>query len=215
MIPSQIVSMARKLRPELESYLVEPQGGGVLLSELLLFLSCCEVMGVRHIVESGRKYGYSTSIFCEWASRRDAKVASVEWTPIRSVDEAIRDKYGWHISLLCGDGHKLISKLVTEKSALLMDGPKGYEAVEMIAELKPLFGAVHDIPKFSSGDTPSVYRRDIEELFPNALWSDDDAWLEEFAEMDRPYWSYGNNYRSREEMTRNAFTLCILPGVPL
>lgn len=77
---------------------------------------------------------------------------------------------------------------------------------------KVCFASIHDVCLLQHDNEPNQFRQRIEREHPNAVFSDHPDWLAEYAEMDRPYWSWGNNYKSREEMTRHSFTLCVIPG---
>lgn len=209
MIDESIYCMARIVRPELESYGIGPKDGGILPSEMLLLLSVMEIKGVKHIVESGRRNGYSTSILAHWARRRGIVVDSVEFSPVREVDEALKAEFGRTLRLHKGDGAALVPQMATGESAALMDGPKGIGALNVGEKLKVPVWAIHDVHRRCEGGKTNPVRTAAEKRFPMAIYSDDPDWIAEFGEMDREHW-ITKGYGNRSEMTAVGFTLMVV-----
>jgi hypothetical protein len=97
---------------------------GMFFSELFLFLQVCEQKGVTLILESGVSRGVSTRVL---NALMPTKVISVSWRePIEPLPDA---------DIRIGDGMKIIPQLIAEYHdetiGVLLDGPKGEEALAL------------------------------------------------------------------------------------
>lgn len=208
---SELIAVAKDIRPLFESFDVKPVAGGILASEMLLFLAAVKYHGIRNVIESGRRNGYSTAILGECIERcKLLSVASIEIDPIEAVDDALEMKYR-HLALVKGDGEREVPKMYARMSlptALLLDGPKGPKAANLADRCNPPLFAIHDCHRWHEGGVENPWRKEAERRYPNAIFSDDDLWLEEFCDLDRDHWR--KDYSSRAEMTAAGLTLMVV-----
>lgn len=173
----------------------------------------CDAQNISLVIESGRSNGYSTE--CLGHDRHSFKAISIEISPREEQDERIAK--ACDVTLLTGNGVSMIrfltSQYSTDRIALLLDGPKGSQALQLFDKVKKhiAFAAFHDISKKIEHpgelvDNPS------RPLFENrgAWFTDNEAFLDEWAWMDKHAWS--DKYKSREAMTYAGFTLAFLEG---
>jgi hypothetical protein len=111
--------------------------GAIYPCELAFFIGTCLTRQVRVVVESGRQDGYSTEILGRFAQRHDVDVVSVdmEIEPHRARECRGRLQ-GLPVELLVGDAYDLVGRKIdtlADTTALLVDGPKGWAALSMIA----------------------------------------------------------------------------------
>jgi hypothetical protein len=184
---------------------IEHQPAGMLPSEMMLFTSLCLDQGVSLVVESGRKFGYSTEILCCWLGRWAVK--SVEREPQAVRDAELRQRYP-AVHLAVGESANHVSRWVREagcRVALLLDGPKGEPAYAIGDSLRKhlAFFAIHDV------------------LLDSPLWgvtvgqtrfnTKDADWTRRWRLVDDAAVHKGG-YSSREEMTAQGFGLAVFPG---
>lgn len=208
---SELIAVGKEIRPLFESFDVKPVDGGILASEMLLFLASVKHFGIRNVIESGRRNGYSTAILGECIERcLLLSLASIEIDPIAEVDDVLEMKYR-HLALIKGDGERDVPKMYSRMSlptALLLDGPKGPKAANLADRCNPPLFAIHDCHRWSGSGVENPWRKEAEKRYPNAIFSDDDLWLEEFSDLDIPHWK--RDYSSRSEMTAAGFTLMVV-----
>lgn len=162
---------------------------GIFNSEMLLFISLTNYFGVKLIIESGRANGQSTKVIAENFNKLEYKIYSIEYNRYSSdVKHSFnRLKQYKNVNLLFGDSFELLSKLITEKCCILIDGPKGTAAINLAIEcLKdPLVKAVfiHDMSK----DSP--HRTWVEKIFLNCFFTDDNDYVNKFKILDKSCWN--------------------------
>ncbi len=112
--------------------------GAIFPCELAFFLAACRLHQVEAIIESGRQDGYSTEILGRFGQRHHVDVYSIdmEIDPIRA--EQCRNRLqNLPLQLLKGNAYDLLGRkvdaLVGRRTALLIDGPKSWSALSMIA----------------------------------------------------------------------------------
>lgn len=208
----ELIDVARGIRPDFEEFGIKPVPGGILASEMLLFLAACKHYGIKNVVESGRRNGYSTMVIGECQNRCWLTgFYSIEIDPDDSVDDLIHEKYTY-AKLVKGDGERDMATYYGKferPTALLLDGPKGPRAAAVADAINPPLFAIHDCHRYHAGHKANPWREQAERRYKNAMFSDDDLWLEEFSDLDREHWS--EEYNSREEMTAAGFTLMVVP----
>lgn len=181
---------------------------GILNSEMALILVTCRELGIKVMIESGRARGQSTYILAKYLP--DVIVHSVEARPGPDTEFGIARLAGMpNVALHTGDGGVLLPKLASASdlpTAILLDGPKGERAVNVLAECFAYphvrVGFIHDMRRLDYG-APSPHRAAAVNRFPNAAFSDDGIadhlkWLDDasdgapFGEAhERQYGSYG------------------------
>jgi hypothetical protein len=167
---------------EMESIASEPyEPRGILHSEMALIIHTCRRLGVRRVIESGRARGQSTYMLAKYLP--DANIHSVELRD--HPDEAIaRDRLAPYpnVALYCGDGAVLLPEAARAfdshkgPTALLLDGPKGEAAVNILEECfrypHVVVGFIHDMRRLDHGG-PSPHRAVAVERLPDHRFSDD------------------------------------------
>lgn len=121
---------------------VEPQHAAILPSEMLMFCEACLRAGVTYVIESGRRYGYSTEVLCQFPEWR---VTSIESGPEADFDQRLR-KYD-QLKMVTGYTQSELSSLWSkEPTAVLLDGPKGMIAYEIFKQNRgrAVVWAIHD-----------------------------------------------------------------------
>lgn len=166
---------------------------GVFNSELLLFISVVELLEPDRIVESGRARGHSTKVLAEYFKDRDIDIISIEQVRGSDDDEIARDKLAGHerVELLYGDSREIIDSELESSTVVLIDGPKGDEALKMTLDLlkqdEPEAVFIHDLHR-------NTLHRDLSELLFNyTYFSDDEAFVEKFRHLDEPCWEHLDN----------------------
>ena len=166
---------------------VPPQQDAILPSEMLLFCRTCLSCGVRHVIESGRKYGYSTEVLCQF----DWRVSSIECSPDNESDARL-SRYG-NLQMIHGMAENTIKQLFSDKpTAVLLDGPKGLVALSIMQKLWQYAAvwAIHDV-------YCGTKIRDELGKYDGVTFSDDSVHLSQFGAMDvdalrlRGYTSHG------------------------
>lgn len=123
----------------LESGLVEQWvDGAIFPCELAFFLATCRVRRVVAVIESGRQDGYSTEILARFGQRFGVAIYSIDLELDRERAQRCRARLvGLPINLLTGDAYEIVGRqvdaLAGRTTALLVDGPKGWAALSMIA----------------------------------------------------------------------------------
>ena len=135
------MSAAARQLDKFRSILCKYEERGILNSEMLAICSLCEELGVSAIVESGRARGYSTGILAKYFKDRPLRIISIDWEKakwfIGADDKFAKESLAPYknVELLYGNSVKLmpalVKKLKNERVAILMDGPKGKEAVDL------------------------------------------------------------------------------------
>jgi predicted O-methyltransferase YrrM len=115
--------------------------GAIFPSEMALFIQLCDETGVDGIVESGRQDGYSTGLLALYGERKEIPVVSVDYEDVAYAErtEACRTRLRRFSRLRLDVGDALerfpavLRGLKAQRIALLVDGPKGHEAIYLSA----------------------------------------------------------------------------------
>ncbi len=161
---------------------------GILHSEMLAVCGVCEALDVDVIIESGRCRGQSTLVLARYFERSDCEIVSVELERDENADfaEARLASFA-NVELLFGDSGRVLPELIERfagrRIALLIDGPKGIEALNLVHKafaLSPDVAAafVHDMRI----DTP---QRAAVAGYPfRAFHTDDEQYRRAFERLD-------------------------------
>lgn len=164
----------------MEAIAAEPyEPRGILHSEMALIIHTCRRLGIEVVIESGRARGQSTYMLAKYLP--DAWIHSIELRD--HPDEAIaRQRLAPfpRAMLHNGDGGHAVAKLVDweypNKTAVLLDGPKGAAAVDILARSfassHVLVGFIHDMRRLDHGG-PSPHRAVAVERLTKHAFSDD------------------------------------------
>ncbi len=112
--------------------------GAVYPSEMAFFLYECERAGIKCIIESGRGDGYSTAVIAAYGESKRIRIISIDReTDQRRAGDCRRrlSRYS-RLELVVGDTFYKLPKLLRSTNgpvALLIDGPKGHEAIYLSA----------------------------------------------------------------------------------
>jgi predicted O-methyltransferase YrrM len=117
---------------------------GMFYSEVYLFLEACDQQGVDLIIESGVKNGMSTALL---SSAWPGEIISIDKERL-SIEPVAR------VEFCLGDSRIVIPAVLSESAgrrvAVLIDGPKGAEAVALKDGIWPVpevrVVAIHDVP---------------------------------------------------------------------
>lgn len=169
---------------------VPPQHAAILPSEMLAFCAYCREHCVERVVESGRRYGYSTDVL----SRMDWEVISIELNPEPTYDARLRN-----VQLVKGDGEELVPTLVDENTAVLLDGPKGLKAWRLWKAINPSVCGIHD----------AYPGTEIRELATDAVLTDRQEFVDEFGWLDMEMLRF-RGFNSHSELLPNGSVLAIL-----
>ena len=137
-----IMQRATLMAPQFEAVLEKSSSfeiKGVLNSEMLMFVTLCNILNVEHIIESGRARAQSTEVITRWLCENAPKTRfdSIEFdSNSNDVDVAKRriEATGYPVNLLFGDAFELLPSLLNEqvgKTIVLIDGPKGVDAAKL------------------------------------------------------------------------------------
>lgn len=108
----------------------------MLPSEILAFCAACRAAGIEKVVESGRSYGYSTRCLVKMGFN----VISYDHRPIPHVDANLSQYRNLKLEI----GPCPIVVTTKPQFGLLLDGPKGNEALELADKSNPTVVAIHD-----------------------------------------------------------------------
>jgi hypothetical protein len=184
---------------------------GILHSEMLAICAVCDQLDVEVIIESGRARGQSTYTLAKYFKDRPVKIISIDWkgsSYFNEEDDAFaRERLAsfQKVDILYGNSSRimprLLGKLEGKRVALLLDGPKGQGAVDLLSTLTAehsniVVAFLHDTMK----GTPQ--RHSLENTFARVFFTDDEEYVKSYDELDnsctkqghwRPYWnkSYG------------------------
>lgn len=163
--------------PSLETLATEKyEARGIFHSEMALMLGVCRELKIDVIVESGRARGQSTYLLAKYLP--DVEIFSVDRQ--RDGDTLFAEDrlmpYTHRVALHYGDGRAAVPDLVRINSgrriAVLLDGPKGMDALDVLDIVKPHIkvGFIHDMRKLDHGG-PSPFRAEAERRWPNQFAS--------------------------------------------
>lgn len=154
----------------------EPRG--ILHSEMALIIHTCRQFGVRMVIESGRARGQSTYMLAKYMP--DVLIRSVELRDHPDEEFAWQRLNGFeNVILHRGDGADwlpALSKDADVATAVLLDGPKGEAAVDILNQCfeypHVMAGFIHDMRRLDHG-APSPHRAVAVERLPKHAFSDD------------------------------------------
>ena len=197
---------------------------GIINSELLLFCSIVKEEGITSIIESGRTRACSTEIIGKFFQNTNVKIKSIEFDQ-KSEDTDVALKKLENVNnaeLLFGDSFKVIPTVMgEEKTAMIIDGPKGLYALKLAFEslinypnLSHVF--LHDMHKDGY-----IARPIIEKFFPEStFFSDDNEFVNKFKHLDKDCWTRMKEfeltrgwkpYKRRSQRMQSYFsTLCCI-----
>ena len=211
--PSAVAARAEDLLPEFRRLIADipPEAGfgGIWESEMFLFYAAVRWCAPQQILESGRARGKSTLILARCFP--ESGVVSVELDRGTDNAAAAEEKLRGcpNVELLYGDSRKLLPERLREGDAVLIDGPKGFRAVELALEIlrtgKPCAVFVHDFPP------GAPWRRFVERYWPNVFFGDDPL-FEPFRALDRGRDPRGT--QAGEKAGQYGIFACFPPGLP-
>ena len=190
----------------------EPRG--IFASEMLLFCAVVDLLKQDHdlrIIESGRARGYSTEVMARFFPNTD--ITSIDHKNDDDAKYAARKLLAYkNVNLVQGDGRNhLLDAIGEDPCAVLIDGPKGENAITLAQFLLErddvLAVAMHDFYR------PHPHRKLVEELFPNAFFSDEEDFVREYRHLDNGCWPHtvNNPYeRKGKKIESYASTLAVI-----
>lgn len=197
------------------------QHGGIMPSEMMAFGSLLLERGVFSVFESGRRNGYSTECLIRFTGPDLIEVTSYEIAPIEEVDQRLKKLDPTHLHdrhLEKGDGVQgILNELEAcanenrPYTAVLIDGPKGIPAFELLDKIQPhvSFVAIHDLHKTIEGGKPNISRQLCEGRV--CYFCEGEEFAETWGWMDEHAWKRGG-YTNRNDMTKHSSSLGLFPG---
>ncbi len=183
-VPDELLALVRGIP-------IEPRG--MLNSEAALFAGLCRVMGVDSIIESGRARGQSTVVLAQL----------LPGTVIHSVEMLDDDdsRFGAarvqkfpNVRLHNGTAHEICPRILestTGTVALVIDGPKGEEAVRLAQHLIARYPqialvGIHDMHRSdtTARGLPNISRHHFAHAFDRFIFSDHPDLIAEFTDLD-------------------------------
>lgn len=183
------------------------QEGGILPSEMLLFLVACRDQGMTHVVESGRCLGYSTEVLVE----AGLHVISIDTVYRQECDRLKRHA---RLEMRLADGNHEVPKAVADwaarRPAVLLDGPKGAPAFNILARVhaNAAFVAIHDLHKNRSDAKPNPAYSMIGNY--TCFLSETPEWVERFGWIDADAVRIAG-HSSRSSLTNFGYWLGLFP----
>lgn len=181
----QLAERAKKLIHTVQNWPADApyEYKGILYSEILFMLACCENITPNRIIESGRARGQSTLLLS--LAFPDREIVSIEYDA-HSPDVIIanaRLKDRPLVKLQFGDARTMLPRMIQNGDFVLIDGPKGFRsvrlAIQLLATGKVPFVFVHDLT-FKSPE-----RNFIDANFAEARSSDNREFAESAHYIDR------------------------------
>ena len=182
---AELLADAERLRPD---YLARTadlrhESKGIRRSEMFFLYAALARLQPRSIVESGRARAQSTLVLARLFP--EATIVSLESDP-HSPDVPIaaeRLRECRNVESRFGDSLRLLPEIVQPGDVVLIDGPKDFRALRLAFKLLAQRGAaavfVHDLWLGSPA------RAFVDRSAPHALLSDEPAWVERYAALDR------------------------------
>ncbi|QDT35773.1 sulfotransferase family 2 domain-containing protein [Stratiformator vulcanicus] len=161
---------------------------GILHSEMCLACSVSKSLEVDYVLESGRFLGQSTDVLAKFFSSEPVPVVSVELLHDDIARQA-EERLAAHknLKLLYGDAHRVLREQIAlrpgKACSVLIDGPKGLEALTLLKTLMEEFeevkvGFIHDMRQ-------GTRQRSIASAtWKRCFFSDDPDFLKSFAHLD-------------------------------
>jgi hypothetical protein len=179
---------ARQARSDFQKICGGYEERGILHSEMLAVCGLCRELGVERIIESGRCRGQSTLVLSRFFEGSPVRIDSIDFARDENAafaEERLRPYAA--TTLHYGNSQRLIPQLLAESpqkpTAILLDGPKGFEALELarrcFAEHPNIVAVfIHDMRR----GTP---QRDQSPALPfRTFYTDESGYLDEFASID-------------------------------
>ncbi len=163
---------------------------GIIHSEMALILGMCRNYNIKVIIESGRARAQSTYILAKYLPK--TLIYSIEGNVGPDVSFGIKRvadfgnvilRHGNSFDVLPG----IVKHLKGKNVAVLIDGPKGIPALDLLDGVDVKLGFVHDMRKLCNGE-PSLARKAATERFPLAWFTDDDDYVKATAWLDKNVW---------------------------
>ncbi len=182
---AELLAEALRLRPDYEAKTkdVGHETKGIRRSEMFFLYAAVAARRPRRIIESGRARAQSTLVLARLFPA--AAIVSLESDP-HSPDVPIaaeRLRACANVECRFGDSLRLLPALVEPGDVVLIDGPKDFRALRLAFRLLARHEAavvlVHDLWLGAPA------RRLVDRTLPRALLSDEPAWVERYAELDR------------------------------
>ena len=181
-----LAERARELMPEFCAAIGDwrrgSDPGGIGPRGMFFFYAAVRPFAPRQILESGRMRGGSTLMLARCFP--ESKIVSVEFdrdSAHAAVAESRLKSYA-NVDLLFGDSREILPKQLQSGDAVLIDGPKGFRALKLAAQLlrtgKPCAVLIHD---FYRGEPA---RKFVERHWPNAFFSDDPSFAPHLRELN-------------------------------
>lgn len=198
---SQICTHADKRESRFEQSIqkTDPRKGMIWYSEVFIFSQVCELMDCSQIVESGRYRGFSTEVLATYFEDSDVNIISVEkekGTENAAIAEQKLNDYE-AVELRYGDSRTDLPSIVDESTGVVIDGPKGDDALVLALQLLEKeavpFVAVHDLHK------DHFYRELSEMLFNHRLYTDVVDLVDRFQQYDSTYFEWNKRNSSPGE----------------
>lgn len=174
---------------EFKSTIGEFEERGILHSEMLAVCAICDVLDIDVFIESGRARGQSTLILAKNFINKNVRLISIELNrDSNALFAEERLNIYKNVELLYGDSHILMPKIVKKLSgkniAVLLDGPKGENAIRLFKMLLSTSGNIqvgffHDTRK----GTPA--RDLIVKQFSRIFFTDNEKYVEKFKSLDK------------------------------
>ncbi len=174
---------------ETDEYVVR----GILNSEMLAVISMLHELDIDLVVESGRYLGQSTKVLAQAMQGSKCVIHSTELKRDEIAAQAEqRLAHFDNIQLHYGDAADVIPKIVAQhpdqRIAILLDGPKGRPAFELlnraIAEnANVIIGFIHDLRDSYPGML-NPNRVDVHEWFERIFFTDDEEYVTKFKHFD-------------------------------
>lgn len=191
MIAASIVSDASRNHHSKATQISIPyEPRGILNSEMLAVASVSIDLSVEVIIESGRCRGQSTAMLGEYFRGQSTEIHSVEL--IRDDNATFAEKrlsvYN-SIHLHYGNAFfiipQILKKIGNKKTAILLDGPKSWDAVNLLKSIfkdypNVVCGFIHDTAR---NEEP---RTAVSTTFPRSFFTDDNAYVEAHKDLDTP-----------------------------
>lgn len=183
-----VLRAARAARADFERVSGGYEERGILHSEMLAVCGLCRELGVERIIESGRCRGQSTLVLSRFFQNTPVVIESIDFARDEHAQFAEARLADFPATKLhYGNSARLLPHLLAEqpdrRTAILLDGPKGFEALELARqalESSPAVSVVfiHDMRR----GTPQ--RDQCPPLPFRTFYTDDAEFVTEFSSID-------------------------------
>jgi hypothetical protein len=208
--PAAILARSDDLLPKFRDAIADipPEAGfgGIWESEMFLFYAAAQPFAPKQILESGRARGKSTLMLAR--SFPAARIVSVEFDSHSPNAAAAEEKLKPcpNVELLYGDSREILPKHLQRGDAVLIDGPKGFRALQLALRLlrtgRPCTVFVHDFPPHT------LWREFVERHWPEAFFGDDPLF--------QPFRTLDEQRDPRQSQRRGEYGIfaCLPPRLP-